>query len=350
MGSVKDIEVIRRPTETASGIGRFHFSDRYSVFDWGEMPDRIDGKGAALCLMGAYCFEKLEERGIKTHYRGLVLPEGKRVTFNELEQPTHVMEFSLVQVFKPVTYEENGKVKQDYSRFTPTLKNYLIPLEIIYRNRLLKRSSIHKRLEKGKITLKELGLDHYPKLSEKLAHPILDVSTKFEEVDRYLTWKEAEQIAGLTKNEVERIQSVLAHVNHTISHLAIKVGLENEDGKIELAFDTERRLLIADVAGTLDESRFTYNGVHVSKEAAREYYRKTQWYRDVETAKQQAEIQGITDWRAICKSQPPKLDPQLRILISETYKAATNQLTKRKIFDVPTLEEVVNNYRKYRGI
>lgn len=349
MGSVKDIEVIRRPTETTSGIGRFHFSDRYSVFDWGEMPDRIDGKGAALCLMGAYCFEKLEENGIKTHYRGLVLPEGKRVTFNELERPAHVMEFSLVQVFKPITYEENGKIKQNYSRFTPTLTNYLIPLEIIYRNRLLKGSSIHKRLKKGQITLKALGLDHYPKQSEKLAKPILDVSTKFEEVDRYLTWKEAEKIAGLTKNEVERIQNVLVHVNHIISHLATVAGLENEDGKIELAFDIERRLLIADVAGTLDESRFTYNGGHVSKEAAREYYRKTQWYRDVETAKQQAEIQGITDWRTICKSKPPKLDQQLRILISEMYKAASNQLTRRKIFDVPNLEDVVDKYHRYRG-
>ncbi len=54
------------------GTGRFLFSDRYSVFDWGEMPDHIDGKGAALCLMGAYCFEQLEKIGVKTHYKGLV--------------------------------------------------------------------------------------------------------------------------------------------------------------------------------------------------------------------------------------------------------------------------------------
>ena len=59
------------------GVGRFRFSDRYSVFDWGEMPDHIDGKGAALCLMGAYCFEQLEQKGVKTHYRGLVDASGK---------------------------------------------------------------------------------------------------------------------------------------------------------------------------------------------------------------------------------------------------------------------------------
>ncbi|HLD77425.1 MAG TPA: phosphoribosylaminoimidazolesuccinocarboxamide synthase, partial [archaeon] len=38
MGSVKDLAVVRPTTETTMGIGRFHFSDRYSVFDWGEMP------------------------------------------------------------------------------------------------------------------------------------------------------------------------------------------------------------------------------------------------------------------------------------------------------------------------
>ena len=72
MGSVKDLQIIRPPTQTEMGIGRFLFSDRYSVFDWGEMPDHIGGKGAALCLMGAYCFEQLEKKGVKTHYRGLV--------------------------------------------------------------------------------------------------------------------------------------------------------------------------------------------------------------------------------------------------------------------------------------
>ena len=80
------------------GIGKFHFSDRYSVFDWGEMPDQIEGKGAALCLMGAYCFERLEEKGIRTHYRGLVDSDGKGVGFKELKHPSRGMEVKLVKV------------------------------------------------------------------------------------------------------------------------------------------------------------------------------------------------------------------------------------------------------------
>ena len=33
--------------------------------------------------------------------------------------------------------------------------------------------------------------------------------------------------------------------------------------------------MVVDVVGTLDECRFTYDGVHVSKEIARQFYKKT---------------------------------------------------------------------------
>jgi len=146
LGSVKDLEVIQKPTQDAMGVGRFHFSDRYSVFDWGEMPDQIEGKGTALCLMGAYCFERLEEKGIKTHYRGLVDSDGKVVAFKELKHPSSIMEVKLVNVYKPEMRALQGKLTYDYSVYTPKLKNCLIPLEIIYRNGLPEGSSVFNRL------------------------------------------------------------------------------------------------------------------------------------------------------------------------------------------------------------
>lgn len=39
MGSVKDLKILKKPAENSLGVVRFVFSDRYSVFDWGEMPD-----------------------------------------------------------------------------------------------------------------------------------------------------------------------------------------------------------------------------------------------------------------------------------------------------------------------
>ena len=347
MGSVKDLEVIKKPTVTQMGIGRFHFSDRYSVFDWGEMPDQIDGKGAALCLMGAYSFEQLESKGVKTHYRGLVNTDGKAAKFSKLKQPSSIMEVNLVTVYKPKTKAANGKIIHDYSIYTPELKNCLIPLEIIYRNGLPEGSSVFKRLEQAKITLKDLGLDHYPKPGEQLAKPIFDVSTKLEETDRYLTWQEAQKIAGLTDEELGDVKAVLLKADETITEVASKAGLKNEDGKIELAFDEKRKLMIVDVVGTLDECRFTYGGMHVSKEVARQFYKKTSWYTDLEQAKKAAEAKGIQDWKALCKSQPPKLDPQLKAIISEMYTAAANEMTNRKLFAAPKLSEVIAKYKQY---
>jgi len=347
MGSVKDLEVVKKPTKTRMGIGRFHFSDRYSVFDWGEMPDHIDGKGAALCLMGAYCFEKLEEKGVRTHYRGLVNDKGKVVHFDELEKPTNIMEFHLVNVYKPKAYVEEGKLKYDYSAYKPELKNFLIPLEIIYRNGLPEGSSVFKRLEKGLVTLEDLGLDHYPKPGERLAKPIFDVSTKFEESDRYLSWREAQQLTGLTDNELEEVKAILLKVDETITEIAAKANLVNEDGKIELAFDEERRLMVADVVGTLDECRFTYQGLHVSKEIARLFYRRTEWAKQVEEAKQKAKEKGVKDWRMLVKVKPPKLEPELKTLISQMYMTVANEITNKKIFDVPKLAEVIKKLQVY---
>jgi phosphoribosylaminoimidazole-succinocarboxamide synthase len=330
------------------GVGRFHFSDRYSVFDWGEMPDLIEGKGAALCMMGAYCFERLEERGIKTHYRGLVDAKGKVVHFDELEQPSNAMEISLVNVYRPKAHVQDGKVKYDYGVYSPKLKNFLIPLEIIYRNGLPEGSSVFKRLEQGLITVKELGLDHYPEAGEKLEKPIFDVSTKLEEGDRYVSWAEAQRIAGLTDSELGEVKSLLLKVDELISELASNSGLVNEDGKIELAFDPSRRLMVVDVVGTLDECRFTYDGLHVSKEIARQYYRKTRWIRDVEEAKKNANERGIENWKTLVKTEPPKLNLTLKTIISQMYKATANEITKKNLFVAPKLAEIVKKYEKYR--
>jgi len=347
MGSVKDLEVIKKPTKDVMGVGRFHFSDRYSVFDWGEMPDFIDGKGEALCMMGAYCFERLEEKGVRTHYRELVDKSGKIVGFDELKQPSNVMEISLVNVYRPKAYVQDGKLKYDYGVYTPMLRNFLIPLEIIYRNGLPEGSSVFKRLEQGLVTIEELGLTHHPKAGEKLEKPIFDVSTKLEEGDRYVSWVEAQRIAGLTDSEVVEVKALLLKVDGLISELAGRAGLANEDGKIELGFDPSRRLMVVDVVGTLDECRFTYDGLHVSKEIARQYYRKTNWFRDVEEAKKKAEKEGIEYWKKLVKTKPPKLDPTLKTIISQMYLATANELTKKKMFDAPKLAQIVREYEKY---
>jgi phosphoribosylaminoimidazole-succinocarboxamide synthase len=216
----------------------------------------------------------------------------------------------------------------------------------MYRNGLPEGSSVFRRLEKG-LKPEDLGLDHYPKPGEKLERPIFDVSTKLEEKDRYITWLEAQKIAGLTDQEILEIKEELHSVNDLITQMAAKAGLENEDGKIELAFDPKRELMVVDVVGTLDECRFTYQGLHVSKEIARQYYKKTRWYGDVEEAKKRADAEGIEDWRKLCKSQPPRLDSHLKRIICNLYMAAANELTRLDLFDAPRLMDVLKEYKTY---
>jgi len=349
MGSVKDLQVTKNPTSAAMGKGKFIFSDRYSVFDWGEMPDHIDGKGAALCLMGAYCFEQLELQGVRTHYRGLVDEKGKAVRTDELKEPSSVMEVAIVNVYRPKINVVDGKIVHDYSAYGPTLKNCLIPLEIIYRNGLPEGSSVFKRLAQGKITLADLGLDHQPVPGETLAKPIFDVSTKLEETDRYVNWEEAKRIAGLSEPELGAVKAVLFKADEAINEVAKKAGLRNEDGKIELSFDDKRTLMVVDVIGTLDECRFTFGGVHVSKEIARQFYKKTRWYADLEKAKKDSEARGIADWKSLCKTQPPLLDPKLKTIISQMYMSAANETTGKRWFNVPSLAEVIDAYKAYMG-
>ncbi|MGB6369894.1 MAG: phosphoribosylaminoimidazolesuccinocarboxamide synthase, partial [Atribacterota bacterium] len=127
MGSVKDLTVIEKPLKNKSGRGRFIFSDRYSVFDWGEMPDHIPNKGKSLCVSAAYFFEKLETIGIKTHYFGLV-EDNETKKFADIKRPADTMDVKLVRVLKP---SQKGST-YDYSIYKTENNNFLIPLEIIY--------------------------------------------------------------------------------------------------------------------------------------------------------------------------------------------------------------------------
>jgi phosphoribosylaminoimidazole-succinocarboxamide synthase len=144
-----------------------------------------------------------------------------------------------------------------------------------------------------------------------------------------------------------KVKDLLLMVDDTITEITSNASLVNEDGKIELAFDPQRTLMVVDVVGTLDECRFTYDGLHVSKEIARQYYKKTEWYKEVEKAKTKAVAEGAEDWKKLVKTRPPKLDPKLKTVISQMYLAAANELTKNRIFSIPSLSDIISRYRQY---
>jgi len=334
MGSVKDLKVLKYPSSNKSGRGRFIFSDRYSVFDWGEMPDHIPNKGKSLCISAAYFFEKLKSLGVKSHYLGLIGDGNKLGRLSDIKTPVDIMEVKLLRVLTPL---QRG-VRYDYSAYQTENNNYLIPLEIIYRKSLPEGSSIFKRLEEGSLKLEDLDLKEMPHPGETLSKPFLDVSTKLEETDRYLSWQEAKDIAHLDDGEISEIKRVTLLINKLINEEAEKVGLKYEDGKIEFGFDEERNLIVIDVLGTLDECRFTFEGMPVSKEVARLYYRKTDWFKEIVEAKKRDNI----GWKEKVTLSPPPLPARLKELISMVYCAFANEITGREWFkDIPFMGELL---------
>jgi phosphoribosylaminoimidazole-succinocarboxamide synthase len=331
MGSVKDLKVISAPTLDKPGVGRFRFSDRYSVFDWGEMPDLLTDKGKALCVMGAFFFEQLEALDMYTHYQGLVQDDTvKRLA--ELSSPVDTMQVDLVRVVKP----NNIDGKYDYSMYNSDDTNLLIPLEVIYRNSLPDGSSVFRRIEKGSLKLEDIGLSQMPKPNDRFAQPLLDVSTKLEVTDRYMNWKEAKEISAISDAELAAIQDTTRSINSVISEQVEKVGLINEDGKVEFAYDINRNLMLVDILGTPDECRFTFEGMQVSKQVARNFYRKTEWYEKIEEAKEK----DRHNWKSMV-ADPPKLPHRFFELISQLYQSVCNEITGREWFRVSSLKSIL---------
>jgi phosphoribosylaminoimidazole-succinocarboxamide synthase len=340
MGSVKDLTILAKPTSEQAGRGRFVFSDRYSVFDWGEMPDHIPQKGAALCITAAYFFEILEENKIPTHYLGLV-ENGELKSLSKLNKPVNIFETKLYRVLQP---KLTNKKTYDYGIYKQEDKNYLIPLEIIYRNSLPRGSSVFKRLKEGKIKLKYLGLKELPKEEVELSRPFLDVSTKLEASDRYLSWQEAQQISQLSNNKLGEINAITLRINKIISSKVQEIGLKNEDGKFEFALDENQDIVLVDVLGTLDECRFTYQGMPVSKEIARLYYRKSAWYQEILKAKND----NFTNWKKNIKIKPEPLPARLKLLMSNIYCAFTNEITGKEWFSgIPPLKDILEEIQQF---
>lgn len=315
MGSVKDLEVKKPATEKETGLGVFRFTDDYSVFDYGKMPDVIPCKGEALCRMAAFNFEQLAKKGIKSHYKRLV-------SGNE-------MEVELVRVL----YPQKNELKKG-------MGNYLVPLEVIFRNSLPEGSSVFKRLQSGQAKPKDLGLKKMPKPGEKLKKPIMDVSTKLEPTDRYLGWKEAAEMSCLSEKEIQALKETALEINDFLSKKAEEIGLEHADGKVEFGMSPKRELILVDVCGTLDENRFLFEGVHISKQILRDYYKTLPWYGIIEKEKTEGKSKGLF-------TVPPNLPEELIQITANMYKSVCEAWTGKKIWKAPEIDETMEDYARF---
>jgi len=338
MASVKDLRVESPPARDELGRGVFEFSDRYSVFDWGEMPDRIPGKGASLATMGAFTFELLATAEVPTHYRGVRTPDGDTVDLADAPAAPTEMVVGLTRV--PDLPFEGGRY--DYDAYHEAAgDNYLVPLEVVFRNSVPVGSSLRSRCDPV-----DVGLDasEWPDEPVDLPETVIEFSTKYEEQDRYLSKREADRVAGAV--DLAELDALARRVNEVVTERAAETGFVHEDGKIECLY-VDGELRVADVAGTFDENRFRFEGREVSKEAIRQFYKRTdpEWVEAVRTAKREADERDVADWKSLCEASPDPLPAEVRQAAADLYAAGANRYTGHDWFaDAPPLGDALEAF------
>jgi phosphoribosylaminoimidazole-succinocarboxamide synthase len=372
----------------------FEYSDAYSVFDWGRMPDFLVRKGDALAVLAADFFEKLETpeiwkefsrspgalslrkanrfgssfneigedlqaSGLRTHYIGALEKLGNEVytgevTPHRLSQmtcPFKRIAVRQVSVVKPAMMNVLGRAVPDYGGTRRSNAPRLIPLEVVFRFGCSEKSSILERFERDPNYLASIG---HPEakafVGAKWEFPVLELFTKLETSDRALSLSEALAISGLSAPQLQETLLKTAWVAGLLRFLFSKIGVELEDGKLEWAVSETGDCFLVDAIGP-DELRIMRNGIQISKEFLRGYYRTTPWFQNVERAKLIAKKQGFAEWKRFVQDPPPLLSPQYREVASQMYISLTNELTGTKWFqDAWTVEKVVDELGKLQRV
>ncbi len=383
-GSVKDVygEVGKSPYI-------FHFSDRYSIFDWGTMPDELENKGKSLALTADFIFsfisnpnawkkwelpeylstdfrKKIEHSKALAQFREEGLPHHSFGLINEKQEkqatgtPTPYLAVNPVSILRPQETHVGGKLQMNYDVYKNRPQNALLPLEAIFRFGAPQGSSFLRRVKKNPSYAHDLGFSSIPKAGDWFPFPIVEFSTKLETTDRMLSSTDAQAIAGLSREEFSVLEDTVLLLALRLKTVFDSLNLELWDGKFEFAFTPEakgssqRRFQLVDSIGP-DELRILKDGVHLSKEIIRQLYKGSAWEIAIEKAKEIAVQEQTTNWKQICIEKlgetPEPLSENIKEKVGLLYPSLTNALAKA--FDyplpfpqMPPIQELVSSLRE----
>ncbi len=296
----------------------FKYSNRYSIFDWGEMPDEIPQKGEALASMAVSFFEFLKAKGMGSHF------------LRSRDRNSIVVKS--VNVIRP--FWRGGHY--DYSAYASGPTHCLVPFEVIFRKHLGQGNSLQARLQKNPDYLSDLCLSSMPTSSTTFDPALVEFSTKLESTDRYLSKKEIIEMNVVTEGELLSLQTEAQKIAQELELLFSSFGVQLWDGKVEFAFQEkdqkgDRSLMLVDSIGP-DELRLTYEGLPLSKEFLRQIYTNTPWSHAVKESKKMAQERQTQDWKKICKEElkqePLKLSAEQIEVCALLYRALANEVAK----------------------
>jgi len=364
--SVKTIDIIKRPTQTRYGEADFDHRSVFSVFDVGTIKPPVPLDNSTICLMQGFNFELLTEEDIDSHYLGLVTSEGEVISARDAIRRGVAPTITRVQLVNRILPEFRD-VGWDYPMFkSPRNNNYVHPIEFISRNELPESSSVWGRVERGEITLADLGLPKGFKKGDKVPDelkPILDYSTKFEPEDRYLSPEQARAVLGISVKRFAEINDVTRRTSNLMTDHAESRGFAREDGKVEyitLVEEEEQFDVLGDAVCTWHEDRLvTPQGIGISKQRIRNKVKELnpRWYAEVGRAKQEARDERRPDFRKLMDSsiKYTSPDPEFFHAINNLFRAGTNQWVDAKVYDIypgqdnsmeDDLEKAVEEFQK----
>lgn len=363
----------------------FQFTDDYSVFDWGKMPDTIHNKGRALAIFGAFFFENLsspefwrklpehytathinkdflanlynspvmqtlQSNGLASHFQGLVDEKGERLSLlkGAASSQTIYMQVQKAIVQRPQAVLVLNQNLFEYPPADLSAPTRLIPLEVVFRFGMPQGSSLKERLQKNPSYAALLGLKKIPAEGEMFERPVLEFYTKLEPKDRLLSAQEALLISGLNGDQFNDlvVRSQLACL--ALFSIFRQRGIELWDGKFEFVV-RNGEILIADSIGP-DELRLLYKETHLSKELIRQVYRGSNWEKSLKDAQKLANERCTLDWKGICinelKAEPQPFTKEVSTVINQLYGVLTNHVSEEDLFkNHQNLDEFVDSAR-----
>jgi phosphoribosylamine--glycine ligase len=331
-GSVKNLYTLS-DTELV-----FEFSDDFSVFDWGKMPDTVPEKGRSLLLLASHLFRDLSHPASwQAFFRSTLAAESLGSDFENLPARLAALAPALrrevesvglrscfrgtypkgaeaqgliVEAFHaipPKRIEGGDTVGFDYSGVPTNAPSTLIPLEVVFRHALTDQSSFFER---------NPGTELKP--GHRFEVPMIEYFTKLEPIDRFIASEDEVRAVGrITEEKSLEIELRTIFLSLWLRRECELRSLDLIDGKFEWGFDSEGRMSLADAIGP-DELRLVEGTERLSKEFLREYYRDSRWFAEIQALKKSG-LRGL-GWQKLVREPVPMLPREALARATSLYR------------------------------
>ena len=312
-GSVKNLR-------GKSGVNPYiiEFSDRYALYDWGDMPEDLQGKAEAMAFLAWFFFDHL---GNPANWQDTGM-------FKGMENSARLKRLA-----------QEGLPHHMIGLAGGDLRPLSLDREILSPSKLLLVKALHypddpvrddEPADRVLPFAVQFTFDGTP--SDKLA--VAYIATDDGSVLSPTTAIAKGKLSAVELDELETLAKLVAlRLRATCGG----IGADLVQGTLHFAVTgsagaAPRDFMLVDALGPDDLSMYVRN-VAMSQDVLQHAYRGSNWLAAVEKAKAMATERGERDWKRICieelKAHPPLLSPMVKEKAVMVYKSLARELSQR---------------------